>query len=341
MKINRLLLAFATIAICFTAQAQETSAEKVRSFADKYLSLSGYLQGGFRWDENTEPETTFYLHRARLSLSGNAAQEKVDYRLQVDMAGSPKICDLYVRYKPLKGLNLQIGQFKVPFSYENENCGPTTVEFIEYSYITTYLVRNNGMYDGIASTGRDIGFQLYGGFIERDGYNIINYNLGVFNGSGINRKDNNSSKDLIARLIVKPFKGFAVTASYMYAETNVDDGWDIYAKAPRWSVGALYEDGTWIGRTEYVHANMFGAKTDAFYALAGYNFPDNWAVYGRYEFIKDNGFVLNRERIQLGTAYKPFKFLRLQCNLSYEINDLAPAEHRNSMGLNLLVTAMF
>ena len=237
MKINRLLLAFATIAICFTAQAQETSAEKVRAFADKYLSLSGYLQGGFRWDDNTEPATTFYLHRARLSLSGNAAQEKVDYRLQVDMAGSPKICDLYVRYKPLKGLNLQIGQFKVPFSYENENCGPTTVEFIEYSYITTYLVRNNGMYDGIASTGRDIGFQLYGGFIERDGYNIINYNLGVFNGSGINRKDDNSSKDLVARILVKPFKGFGVTASYMYAETNVDD--DIYAKAPRWSVGAL------------------------------------------------------------------------------------------------------
>ena len=125
----------------------------------------------------------------------------------------------------------------------------------------------------------------------------------------------------------------------MYAETNVDD--DIYAKAPRWSVGALYEDGKWIGRTEYVHANMFGAKTDAFYALAGYNFEKSWSLYARYEFIKDNGFVLNRERTQIGAAYKPFKFLRLQGNLNYEVNDLAPREYRRNFGFNLLVTAMF
>ena len=156
------------LATAITSQAQ-TSGEKVKEFADKHLRLSGYLQGGFRWDENADPATTFYLHRARISLTGDAAQEKIDYRLQVDMAGSPKICDLYFRYKPMKALNIELGQFKIPFSYENENCGPTTVEFIEYSYITTYLARNNARYDGIAATGRDIGFQVYGGFIEREG----------------------------------------------------------------------------------------------------------------------------------------------------------------------------
>ncbi len=329
----------AMVAISATASAQ-TTGEKIKAFADEHLRLSGYIQGGFRWDENAEPSNTFYLHRARLSLTGNAVQEKIDYRLQVDMAGSPKICDLYFRYKPMKELGIQLGQFKIPFSYENENCGPTTVEFIEYSYITTYLVRNNGAYDGInGATGRDIGLQLYGSIFERDGYSILNYNVGVFNGSGINGKDHNSSKDFIARLIVKPFKGFAVSGSYMYAETNF--GGNRFMKSPRFAVGAWYENGTWIGRAEYVHANFGEVSTDSFYALVGYNFEMPWSVYARYEFIKDDGYIMDRDRIQIGTAYKPFKFLRLQCNLNYEINDLAPEAYRNSFGFNILATAMF
>lgn len=339
MKIKHLLLVFVAACACTVAQAQ-TAGEKVKAFADEHLRLSGYIQGGYRWDENADPSNTFYLHRARLSLTGDAAKEKIDYRLQVDMANSPKICDLYFRYKPLKELNLQLGQFKIPFSYENENCGPTTVEFIEYSYITTYLVRNNGLYDGISgATGRDIGFQLYGSIFEREGYSILNYNVGVFNGSGINAKDHNSSKDFIARVIVKPFKGFAVSGSYMYSETNF--GGNRYFKSPRFAAGVWYENGTWIGRAEYVHANFGEVCTDSFYALAGYNFAKPWSVYARYELITDEGYIMDRDRIQLGTAYKPFKFLRLQANLNYEINALAPEAYRNSLGFNLLVTAMF
>ena len=333
MKLRNLILMVLALAIGLTAQAQ-TKGEKVRQFADEHLRLSGYLQGGFRWDENTDPATTFYLHRARLSLTGDAANDKIDYRLQVDMAGSPKICDLYFRYKPMNALNIELGQFKIPFSYENENCGPTTVEFIEYSYITTYLARNNARYDGIAATGRDIGFQIYGGFIERDGYSIINYNLGVFNGSGINAKDHNSSKDIIA------FKGFAVTGSYMYAETNFAG--IKHMKSPRWAVGALYDSRHWVARSEYAEADFGGNLTRAFYALGGYHFEKPWSVFARYEFINDELRIMDEQRIQLGAAYKPIKYLRLQSNLSYTMPFMADVPVRkNSLGFNLLITAMF
>ena len=362
MKIKHLLLVL--VAACMTTAADaQTAAEKVKAFADEHLRLSGYLQGGYSWNENAEPSNTFYLHRARVSITGDAAKDKIDYRLQVDMANSPKICDLYFRYKPMKELNLELGQFKIPFSYENENCGPTTVEFIEYSYITTYLARNNGAYDGISgATGRDIGFQLYGNIFERDGYSILRYNVGVFNGSGINTKDHNSSKDFIARLIVTPFKGFNVSGSYMYAETKFNG--NNYMKSPRWAAGAWYENSSWIARSEFVQAYIGdNLITNSLYALAGYKFKQPWAAYARYEYINDNHIYENEcvalynHRIQIGAAYKPFKFLRLQANVSYimvpevDVNEfmkpfvpnhiIGTKAGTKSMGFNLLVTAMF
>ncbi|MBQ2784417.1 MAG: porin [Alistipes sp.] len=333
MKFRNLLLLLVAVVFSATAEAQ-TTAEKVKSFADKHMKLSGYLQGGFSWD--SDAGSTFYLRRARVSLTGDFAQEKFDYRLQVDMAGSPKICDLYFRYKPLNELNVQLGQYKLPFSLENELYGPTKFEFIEYSYLTTYLVRNDGKFDGIKATGRDMGLQLYGGFIERNGYSIINYNLGVFNGSGINNKDNNRSKDVVARLIIKPIKGLSISGSYMYSETNVE--LDKYMKAPRWSVGAIYDVRHWIARTEFAQANFGGNITNAFYALAGYHFEKPWTVAARYEFINDELHTLDHQRITLGGVYKPYKFLRLQLNATYEMNAL---NKKNTFGGNLMVSAIF
>ena len=320
---------------CLAAEAQ-TTGEKVKAFADKHLKLSGYLQGGFEWNQANDPETTFYLRRARVSLSGDAAKEKIDYRLQVDFAGSPKICDLYIRYKPLNELNLQLGQYKLPFSLENELYGPTKLEFIEYSYLTTYLVRNNTKYDGISAPGRDMGFQLYGGFFERDGYSILNYNVGVYNGAGINCKDNNSSKDFVARLIVKPIKGLSISGSYMYSETEFD-GVE-YMKSPRWSVGAIYDVRHWIARTEFAQADFGGNTTNAFYALAGYHFEKPWTVAARYEFIDDELNVLDEQRVTIGGVYKPYKFLRLQLNYSYTMNAKL---QKNFNGINLMVSAIF
>ena len=181
-----------------------------------------------------------------------------------------------------------------------------------------------------------MGVQLYGSFIERDGYSIINYNVGVFNGSGINAKDNNSSKDFIARLIVKPIKGLSISGSYMYSETAF--GSKEYMKAPRWSVGAIYDVRHWIARAEFAQADFGGNKTNAFYALAGYHFEKPWSVVARYEFIRDDFNTMNEDRVTIGGVYKPFKFLRLQLNYAYTMN--ARIE-KNFNGVNLMVSAIF
>ena len=338
MNLKHLFLAVAALAVSYTAEAQNN-----KSFADEHLSLSGYLQGGYSWDTGSNPETTFYLKRARISLTGNAPKEKFDYRLQVDMAGSPKICDLYFRYKPSPAFGMQLGQFKLPFAIENDIYGPTKFEFIDYSYITTFFARNNAEYDGIASTGRDLGFQVYGSFGEADGYNTWSYNLGVFNGAGINGKDHNSSKDIVGRIIYKPSKELSFTASYMYAETDVKINEEItreYVESPRWAIGAIYDNKSVLVRSEYAEAQFGDMHVASFYAMAGYQLTKTWGLYARYEFLNHERESIhsdNLDRITIAGVYKPYDFLRIQINYSYTMT----RRDANTTGLNLMVTTIF
>ena len=339
MNLKHLFLAVAALAVSYTAEAQNN-----KSFADEHLSLSGYLQGGYSWDSGSNPETTFYLKRARISLTGNAPKEKFDYRLQVDMAGSPKICDLYFRYKPSPAFGMQLGQFKLPFAIENDIYGPTKFEFIDYSYITTFFARNNAEYDGIAATGRDLGFQVYGSFGEADGYNTWSYNLGVFNGAGINSKDHNSSKDIVGRIIYKPSKELSFTASYMYAETDIKvDNEAItrkYVESPRWAIGAIYDNKSVLVRSEYAEAQFGDMHVASFYAMAGYQLTKTWGLYARYEFLNHERESIhsdNLDRITIAGVYKPYDFLRIQINYSYTMT----RRDANTTGLNLMVTTIF
>ena len=186
---KRLLLALAVAAGLFpatrgaaqqrdslAATVERLSAEvetlKGRSAAaDRILSrlprISGYLQLGYEWSDDA---STFFVKRARVDFQGDISP-KIDYRLQLEFA-SPKIVDIYLRYKPLEALNVQVGQFKVPFSIENTHYVPLKYEFIEYSMAVCRLM---GFTDvcGVNATGRDLGAQLYGGLIDRDGYSIL------------------------------------------------------------------------------------------------------------------------------------------------------------------------
>ena len=336
MKMKNYLLAIVAMVVSLSASAQSNN-----SFAQEQMSLSGYLQGGFQTIDG-EPSSTFYLKRARVSLTGNAKQEKIDYRLQVDMAGTPKICDLYFRYKPSSKFNMQMGQFKIPFAIENDIYGPTTVELIDYSYITTLLARNNARYDGIAATGRDIGFQIYGSFGEQKGYNTLSYNLGVFNGAGINVADNNESKDVVARLIFKPSKELSLSASAMFAETAMESA-TVYSD--RFALGAIYDTESFIVRSEYAEAEFGDDDIDAFYVMGGYKIKRDWMLVARYETLNqeyERAADTYANRITLGAVYKPYSFIRFQLNYALEKSGLARNnDYVKTSGLNLMLTAIF
>lgn len=349
MKMKNYLLAIVALVVSLSASAQSNN-----SFAQEYMSLSGYLQGGF---QSTDFLSTFYLKRARVSLTGNAKQEKIDYRLQVDMAGEPKICDLYFRYKPSSKLGMQLGQFKIPFAIENDIYGPTTVELIDYSYITMLLARNQNRYDGLAVTGRDIGFQLYGALAEAKGYNILSYNVGVFNGAGINTQDNNDAKDYVARLIYKPSKALSLSGSIMSTQTTKEEsrlileGLNVVTatkktniKSSRWALGAIYDVDEFILRSEYAGATFDTFDVESFYVLGGYKIKRDWMLVARYEVLNQiyKTHTWQADRVTVGAVFKPYSFLRFQLNYAYEQGGDKGAKRPDKNGyLNLMLTAIF
>ncbi|MBP6461031.1 MAG: porin, partial [Alistipes sp.] len=115
-----------------TASVEELSAEVAALKAktstwDKVLAalpkISGYVQTGYEWSDNS---STFFIKRVRLNLAG-AIAPKLDYRVQIEFA-SPKIVDAYLCYKPFDELNVQLGEYKLPFSIENTDYVPLRYE---------------------------------------------------------------------------------------------------------------------------------------------------------------------------------------------------------------------
>lgn len=274
--------------------------------------ISGYAQ--IRYDYNTmgAGTSTFQLRRVRLSLAGDISP-KIDYKLQAELT-SFKLLDAYFSYKPFKQLNLRAGQFKLPFSIENTDYSPTKLELIDYPMALTYLVGFSEELgdDVIKANGRDLGVKLYGEFCD----GVIGYDLGVFNGTGVNSKDNNKSKDVVGRLSIRPLDGLLISGSYMWGEYSYE-----YITRERWGAGICYDKGPWVARAEYIGGKTDEMKSDGWYVLGGYRFCKNFMGVARYDtFTWDNDDRSDStdRTYTIGVLWQPVKYLRLQVNYAYQ-----------------------
>ncbi|MDE6139923.1 MAG: OprO/OprP family phosphate-selective porin [Alistipes sp.] len=314
---------------------QQLQESKTKSFFDKHMKISGYIQVGYEWVEDNT--TSFYLKRARFKVDGDLWKDKLDYCLQIEFA-SPKIVDAYVRFKPMTQLNVQLGQFKIPFSIENTEYPPLKAEFIEYPMVLTKLVRMNDVC-GISSTGRDIGGQLYGSFFKRDGYHILSYNFAVMNGAGINCTDSNKSKDVVGRLMIHPIKNLLLSASYMFSEVPI--GNNPYAEASRYGFGAMYNCQRFLVRSEYVVGRTAGVDAHGAYVTAGYRFNAPFTALARWEFFDQDKAQAGYRQVNysVGVDYQPLKYLRMQLN--YTFSTFNREGQGNLNGINLMVSGIF
>ena len=185
--------------------------------AGKQMSLTGYTQFRYQDFQEKGKNDGFDIRRARLDLKGSITPY-FSYRIQTDLADKPKIIDAYGEIKIADFFMITGGQFKIPFSLENLTSS-NKLEFIDRSQVVEALVARSKDVIG-NQNGRDIGVQVSGFLFRINDLQLLEYRLGVFNGSGINVADTaNSAKDLSGRIVLTPFKGFAFGGSFY-------SGWD-------------------------------------------------------------------------------------------------------------------
>ena len=154
------------------------------------LRFNGRVASNFLFFEpGTTQSDSQTIDRARLGFDATLYRYFLA-RLENDFTSSSGLRDAYLAALPIPELNLQLGQFKVPFSYE-ELLSKRYIDFVERSAVVNSTV----------NPSRDIGVMAHGRFAG----SVLQYQLALMNGTGQNRSDNNSDKDIIGRLVLTPF----------------------------------------------------------------------------------------------------------------------------------------
>jgi hypothetical protein len=340
----------------------------------EYISIGGYVNFLYDYshqehnDGELSENSAFQIRRARLDFKGEI-NPKLDFRVQVDFANSPKIADAYMRVKFCKYINLQAGQFKTPFSLENPY-SPLDMEFTDNAQVITAL---SGYKDisGLSnvSMGREIGVQLYGTLaqFERNGqkHPLLTYYVGVFGGNGVNIKTDNMAKDIAGRIEFRPFLKDLVLAGSAYWGRYDNDMMDNLLRL-RFGGSAEYKNDNLTVRGEYIWGKTgltrtisvedieaiekYDITTQGFYLTAGYWFHFGWGEKNsvkqkmrpvlRYDFYQKDITAENgaSSYYSVGLDWWPEKHLNL--HLNYTLRNIQK-NNKLGHGFNAMLSVKF
>lgn len=341
--------------------------------------LSGYFIGQYQYSSKDEDESnSFNFRLLRLSLTGRILGD-FEWKLQAQANGdtetlgeSPRMVDIWVEWQKFKPFKIKFGQFKRPFTFENP-MNPIDVGFMAYSQAVNKLSGFSDRTGERSSNGRDIGVQLQGDLLPVDGgRTLLHYQIGIFNGQGINTKDVDSQKDLIGGIWVSPIEGmrigvFGWTGSYAREGTITDtDGTERDAKVSvdkrRYCISAEYTRDDWEFRTEYIHSTGYGFKVsenkddsendltlnttagdkaDGFYAMLSAPIKKYKAhVRGRYDLYRPRaewGTAKTQYELQVNYLFNKYLSLTLEYAL---VNDRS-LDHSNYSIIDTQVNVRF
>lgn len=133
---------------------------------------------------------SFSISYAKLFVNGQIGK-KLSFGVElVSRSGNP-LDKAFLDYQVVNLLKVRLGQFSNPFKFAEPP--PEEKYFVYYALITYYL-----------SNADDIGFAVLGKT------NLISYYFCVINGTGRNVPDNNTSKDIVGHISIKPINSLEI-----------------------------------------------------------------------------------------------------------------------------------
>lgn len=329
----------------------------------KNIKFSGYgilqYQAKDRYEDKTNE---FKLRLMRMILDGKIGDFAWRAQIQGTLAAGSgnstlQLVDLYAEWQKYDFLKIRVGQFKRAFTFENPT-HPITQGWYSYAMVINNLSGFTDRAGEKSSGGRDIGIQVQGDFLKNgNGRNLLHYQLGVYNGEGINTGDKDNRKDIIGGLWVMPIEGvrigaFGWTGSKGKITLGYNNGVPITGSIEknRYCISAEYDKNEWTFRVEYIHSQGWGtvSTTSSVVDYAKKDKADGWYVFGIVPIIKSKlhakaryqTYRQSKEWSSAQTMYEVgvnyFFNKNLQLNLEYaRVNDKTitnPDKHNYNMG---------
>ena len=257
---------------------------------------------------------SFNIRMGRIALEGRIADDFY-WKTQIQFNGntsnlgaSPRMVDLFAEWQKYDYFKVKIGQFKNPFTFENP-MHPIDQGFMGYSQNVSKLAGFSDRAGEHASNGRDIGLQLQGDFLKNaNGRNLLHYQIGVFNGQGINTKDVDNQKNVIGGVWLMPISGMRIGAF----------GWTgSYARKGNWTetVADPTSSVTPGAAKEITHTNEVRSLNQNRYAFSFEYKKDGWTV--RSEYIHSTGKAFAKSLTSFNDANSK------DCSINEKIGDKA------------------
>ncbi|PXV68005.1 phosphate-selective porin O/P [Dysgonomonas alginatilytica] len=298
--------------------------QKIReAFNTPYLNFGGYALLMYKYSDVLPIKHDLNPRLVFISMNGKL-YNNIGYTVLADFV-NPLIHELYGIWSPSNAFNLKVGQMKVPFTIENQ----FSLTQLETVYNTRSISSLASMADDVMKLqngrnngGRDIGINASGSLINMKGYDLMEYGIGVFQGSGISSPEKDNKKDFSAQLILQPIKGFRFGGSVYFGAATYTLSPDIPVAThvrDRWALSTEYRGNRFYARAEWLHGNDGGIKKEGLYGTALYNVvPKKVNVTCKVDYYNKNKNT-NAEVIDytIGANYYFFQQCRVQLNYTY------------------------
>lgn len=306
------------------------TAQDKTDFTPKF---SGYVRAWHQTDFSLN-QGQFLIRQARLGIQGGV-NEYMAYRSLVDFTRLGKLnskttnidtqkvvtdvsatfsdilLDAVAIFTPIKNLALTAGQFKTPFGTDKLK-SDVYAEFVNSALITN-----------VSPASRDIGFMVgykYGGTFPIELY------AGAFNGSGINKAENDKTTDFVIRTVLSPIKIFNLSANY-YKGENLGNELNYLNFGFNYKIGQLFFDGEFGGKTS--ESNLAEIKSNSFFFFSTYSVPVEMSFIKeitpaiRYDMYDPNTNIANDEigRVTVGLSFDFAKLSYARFRINYEKYD--------------------
>jgi hypothetical protein len=342
MNIKRFFSLMALVALTTIPVSAETltEVEEVQETQQKSVDIPAWINNikfsgyGMLQYQGQDPEgnhsNSFNLRLARFILDGKIGD--FDWRAQIQGTnatgpGQPtvQLVDLYAEWRKYPEFKVRVGQFKRAFTYENPT-HPITQGWRGYADVINKLSAFGDRTGEKSSGGRDIGVQVSGDlFPNANGRKLFHYQVGVYNGEGVNQKDMDNRKDFIGGIWVMPIKGVRIGAfGWTGSRGGMLDpltGQKRSIEKNRYALSAEYDLNEYTFRAEYIHSQGWGA------ASPGNNVreidyskgdkADGWYVFGIVPIVKSKlhakaRYQTYRNQKEWGTSVN-----QIECGLNY------------------------